>query len=124
MSAAVTLLAFRLGERRLAVAASQVVRVAEVETLHRLPGDLEASLGLVVHDAVAVGVLDLEILLDLRRSRRPPPAAPFFCVFARFARGVAGFPVDELLGLRRAVQPGAEDEGLELVDLGELEALR
>jgi len=110
-------LLFRLGERTYAVAMEQVVRVAEIETLCSLPGDLECNLGLAVHEGVVVGILDLEILLDLRAAHQPR-RAPFTCIFGRFARGVAGFPVDALLGLERSSGEHT------VLDLRELEASR
>jgi len=112
-----TWLTFRLGEQKYAAAMEHIVRVAEIEDLEPLPGDLECNLGLTVHDDVVVGVLDLEILLDRRAARRAPEV-PFTCVFGRFARGVAGFPVDELLGLERS------SDGFTVVDVRTLEATR
>ena len=112
-----TWLTFRLGEHRYAAAMEHIVRVAEIEDLQLLPGDLECNLGLAVHEDVVIGILDLEILLDRRAARRPPEV-PFTCIFGRFARGVAGFPVDELLGLERS------SDGFTVVDVQALEATR
>ncbi|MEO1368171.1 MAG: chemotaxis protein CheW, partial [Acidobacteriota bacterium] len=110
-------LTFDLAGTRYAVAMRQVVRVAEVPALHPLPGDLECNLGVAVHEGVVLGILDLEVVLDARAVGRRP-AAGFTCIFGRFARGVAGFPVDRLLGLERT------SDGFTVVDLEALEPSR
>ncbi|MEO1083100.1 MAG: chemotaxis protein CheW [Acidobacteriota bacterium] len=110
-------LTFDLSGTRYAVAMRQVVRVAEVPALHPLPGDLECNLGVAVHEGVVLGILDLEVVLDMRPVHRRPPG-DFTCIFGRFARGVAGFPVDALLGLERS------SDGFTVVDLEELEPSR
>ena len=112
-----TWLTLRLGEHGYATAMQQIVKVAEIDALHPLPGDLECNLGLAVHQGVVAGVLDLEVLLEMRAARRRP-TTPFTCVFGRFARGIAGFPVDALLGLERS------SGDLRIIDLGLLEAAR
>lgn len=109
-----TWLTFDLGGTRYAVAMRQVAKVAEVTALHPLPGDLECNLGLTVHGGVVLGILDLEILLETRPAHRRPPA-PFTCIFGRFARGVAGFPVDALRGLERS-SDGCTELDLETLD--------
>ncbi|MEM8998233.1 MAG: chemotaxis protein CheW [Acidobacteriota bacterium] len=112
-----TWLVFDLSGTRYAVSMRQVVRVVEVTALHPLPGDLECNLGVAVHEDVVVGILDLEVVLEARAVNRRP-AAGFTCIFGRFARGVAGFPVDRLLGLERS------SDGSTVVDLEKLEPSR
>lgn len=125
-----SLLVFRSAERRYALPTEKVVRVAEIRTISPLPSDLGSNLGLVVHRGVVVGLLDLERLLDGGTADRPqgrggsatPPDLPCLCVFARFRRGVAGFPVDELLGIETPLE--SPSEGFEILDLDRLESLR
>lgn len=103
-------LAFCLGGKFRGLAGDRIVRVAEIHRCSPLPSDLRCNLGLVVHRGVVAGLLDLELLerlnaADGQEHSEPdlPTAAPglvaqpsFFCVFARFPRGVAGFPVDDM----------------------------
>ena len=106
---------FRLGERVFAVPTSRVARVAEIDRVVPLPSDLEANLGLVVEAGVVAALVDLEARLD--GGPRRVVAPPVTCVFVRFRRGVVGFPVDEILGVRRLAPPGGSADRVEQLDL-------
>lgn len=123
-------LIFELSGRLRALTSKRVARVAEIHHFTPLPSDLVGNLGLVTHRGVVAGLMDLDLLerqqaaessalkgsgvdfqatpaehreLDgdlhraaLRRLEQPP----FMCVFVRFRRGVVGFAIDRILGLR------------------------
>lgn len=121
-------LTFRLGGRTRALDSTRIVRVAEIHHVTPLPSDLRCNLGLVIHRGVVAGLMDLELLEEQSVAPRAdspgnspgdPPAAPrhgrqkaherplrgvpkrpFYCIFARFPGGVAGFAIDELLELK------------------------
>ena len=120
------LLSFRLGDRQLALPCRRVVRVARITSIVPLPSDLPYNLGIVVHRGVAAGLLDLTGLLDGERGEARVPALPSLVIFARFPRGVAGFPVDELLevedsgAIGEAPAPGSP--AFEVLDLDALES--
>lgn len=117
-------LVFRLGERSFALPSDRVVRVAEPDRITPLPGDLASNLGLVVDEGVVAALVDLGALLSRGAVTRRPPEPPFSCVFARFPRGVAGFAVDEIQGVRLLahVAGGGGADGIERIDLDTLEA--
>ena len=118
-------LSFRLGGRIRGLAADRIVRVAEIHHFSPLPSDLRCNLGLVTHRGVVAGLVDLELLEQLNTASQNPQeildkqsptksagpddatskaalpfsSLPFFCIFARFPRGVAGFPIEQLLAL-------------------------
>ncbi|MEM8933183.1 MAG: chemotaxis protein CheW [Acidobacteriota bacterium] len=112
-------LVFRLGEREVALPTSRVARVAEVTRVVHLPSDLDSNLGLVVEAGVVAALVDLAARLDGSPPRRTVET-PCSCVFARFRRGVVGFPVDAVLGVRRLAVP-ATDEAILRLDLDRLE---
>ena len=130
-------LTFRLGDRIRGLDTRRIVRVAEIHHISPLPSDLRCNLGLVIHRGVVAGLMDLELLeaqstRDKARSDGRAPSAddrpwtqmPFFCVFARFPRGVAGFPITELLDLQTVAPNLPEEEAMlsfEIVDLDALE---
>ena len=123
-------LVFCSGDRRYALPTKKVMRVAEIRTISPLPSDLGCNLGLVIHRGVVVGLLDLERLLTANAAdpeSRPrgsaiAPELPCLCIFARFRRGVAGFPVDEIVAIETP-DPLEPWEEIEILDLDLLEAL-
>ncbi|MCG8457602.1 MAG: chemotaxis protein CheW [Holophagales bacterium] len=120
------LLSFRLGDRLLALPCRRVVRVARITSIVPLPSDLPYNLGIVVHRGVAAGLLDLAGLLDGERGQARAPTLPSLVIFARFPRGVAGFPVDELLDVEGpetiGKAPAPESPAFEVLDLDALES--
>lgn len=117
-------LVFRLGGRSFALPSDRVVRVAEPDRVTPLPGDLASNLGLVVDDGVVAALVDLGALLSRDAEPRRLPEPPFSCVFARFPRGVAGFAVDEISGVRLLARTAGhgDADGIERIDLEALEA--
>ena len=123
-------LVFRSADRRYALPTKRVMRVAEIRAISPLPSDLGCNLGLVIHRGVVVGLLDLERLLagnaadpeSRPRGSATAPDLPCLCIFARFRRGVAGFPVDELVTIETP-DPLEPWEDIEILDLDILEAL-
>lgn len=106
------LVLFRLAGRWRGLASDCVVRIAELHHCAPVPSDLRCNLGLVVHRDVVAGLVDLEMLERLNGRAPDAPEAPtaatglvsappFFCIFARFPRGVAGFPIDCIPTLAR-----------------------
>ena len=128
-------LAFRLAGRWRGLVTDRIVRVAEIHHCSPLPSDLRCNLGLVVHRDVVAGLVDLEMLERLNQhaavsdgADRPTAAAdlvatpPFFCVFARFPRGVAGFPIEGMPTLVRRSEP--ESDGSAWPEISEISPMR
>lgn len=141
------ILTFRLGGKRRGVPADRVLRVAEIHHYSPLPSDLRCNLGLVTHRGVIAGLVNLELLEWLnpavRQGRKDAPISsdsvfsensqwpfsslPFLCIFAKFPRGVAGFPIEELLALETYTwdPESGDDENpmldIEMIDLDALE---
>ncbi len=148
-------LTFRLGGSIRGLEGPRIVRVAEIHHMTPLPSDLRCNLGLVTHHGVVAGLMDLELLErqsanprnnnaetgatqdpNLAASRtvqpnlpsRKPVKIPFHCIFARFSGGVAGFAIDELLGLEMVPTPSetldseeSQQLPFKIVDLDALE---
>ena len=109
-------LVFRLGERRLALAAEQVATVAEVATCTPIPTADSTLLGVG-----RVGARLLPLIDAHRRMRvgAPPATFPSTCLVVKSALGEVAFPIDEVVGLQ-AMRNGLAPLGSALMSLDHL----
>lgn len=112
---------FRLDEHKYALPADQLFGVNEVHRLTSIPSDLPCNLGVTLFRDLALGILDLQSLMN--STEKKLPETPFFCIFCKTSKGILGFPVDEIHGLEPVFDDDVLPDGSEILNLELLENL-